>query len=81
MMGTREIAVPKAKDASTSPIIMVSGLKKRAMTRGITETQTGNALAVDEGRQHDLLKGARTDGTVLTHALGVQKDAGWPVGR
>jgi len=44
---------------------------------GVTKAESGSALAVDRGRQHDLLKGVGADGTVLTHALGMQKT---PVG-
>jgi hypothetical protein len=39
----------------------------------VTEAETGSALAVAGGRQHDLLKGVGADRAVLTHALGIQK--------
>lgn len=37
----------------------------------VAEAKARGTLAVNEGRQHDLLKGVGADGTVLTHPLGI----------
>jgi hypothetical protein len=50
---------------------------KQCHDTGVAEAKSGSTLAVNEGRQHDLLQGVSANGTALTHPLGIQKT---PVG-
>ena len=50
---------------------------KQGHDTGVAEAEAGSTLAVNGGRQYDLLKRVGADGAVLTHALSVQKT---PVG-